>query len=291
MQTLSEKSNNRISAVIPRLATNYEGGDPVFLEKVAPIVDLIEVVPDSIAESKNGRRTLNQATLAELRNICKDTPVIAHGVGLSIGSCEGFSNHYLRLLDELVENVDVVWHSEHLGYTNVEGINLGTMLPLPMTDEALDMVCERVIEIRQRYGLPFLLENVAHVLPVYEDGYSAAGFLNAVAQHSGCHILLDAYNLECDVHNHALNLDRFFDELAFDAVWEVHLANGVEHRGLQLDVHSRLIEESTLQVARRILSETGQVRAVTYELLSQAIPVLGQDAIVDELERIRCQVL
>lgn len=291
MQARSQVVHDGISAVAPSLATTYEGGDPAFLEKVLPHVDLIEVVPDSIAESKGGHRALHRATLVELENICKQTLIIAHGVGLSIGSWEGYSDWYLRLLDELMESVDVLWHSEHLGYTTVDGVHLGTMLPLPMTDEALEMVCERAREIRRRYGLPFLLENVAHVLPAYAEGYSLARLLNAVARESGCPLLVDVYNLECDVRNHGLNLDEFFDELAPEAVWEVHLANGAEHRGLRLDVHSRLTKESTLGLARRILSGARQVRAVTYELLSQAVPVLGHDAVLEELRRIRSQVL
>ena len=275
----------------PRLATTYEGGDPAFLHRILPHVDLVEVVPDSIAESRSGVHAIHPPTLAELQGICEEKPIILHGVGLSIGSAEGYSAPYLRLLDELMEHVSVLWHSEHLGYTTVDNAHLGTMLPLPMTDEALHMVCSRAEEIHRRYGIPFLLENVAHTLPTYSEGYRPAEFLNAVARESGCALILDAYNLECDIHNHGLDLDAFLDELAPEAIWEVHLANGVQHRGLQLDVHSRLTAESTLQLARRILSAAPQVRAVTYELLSQAVPVLGHEAIVDELMRIRSDLL
>lgn len=291
MQARADRAGNGGSVVVPGLATTYEGGDPVFLEAVAPVVDFIEVAPDTIAESDGTGRRLNRATLTELKTVCTETPIIAHGIGLSIGSHEGCSDHYLRLLDALMESVDVAWHSEHLGYTTVDGVNLGTMLPMPLTDEALDIVCQRASDIRRRYGLPFLLENVAHVLPTYDDGYGLAGFLNTVARESGCRILLDAYNLECDVHNHGLNLDDFFRDLDADLVWEVHVANGPMHRGLRLDVHSDLTQPSTLDIVHRIRASSRQVRAVTYELLSQSIPLLGHAAIVGELNRIRDRVL
>lgn len=291
MRAQLEEVNDGVFPFKPCLATTYEGGDPNFLEKIAPLVDYIEVSPDSISESKDGRHTINETTLTELKNICKHTPIIAHGIGLSIGSHEGYSQEYLRLLDQLVEKVDIAWHSEHLGYTTVDGVNLGTMLPMPTTEEALELVSKRVCEIKQRYELPFLLENVAHVLPTLSDGYNLAGFMNALVKHSDCKLLLDIYNLECDAYNHGLDIDKFLGELNLDAVWEIHVANGVEHRNLRLDVHSNLTEQSTLDITRGVLCKAPSVRAVTYELLSQAIPILGYNAIVDELQRIRTQVL
>lgn len=288
------QSNSRgdwISPLGPRLAATYEGGDPDLLGKIVPLVDFIEIVPDTLARSLNGKRSISGDILTQLRDLPPHISLIAHGVGLSVGSHEGYSQDYLHLLDQLVAAVDVAWHSEHLGYVNADGVNLGTMLPLPRTEEALDLVSERINEIQQRYDLPFLLENVAHVLPTFGEAYSPAGLLNALVERTGCYLLLDIYNLECDVKNHGLDLDRFLDELNLDAVWEIHLANGVEHRGLKLDVHSELTQQSTLDIARDVVLRAPQVRAVTYEFLSQAVPVLGYDAIEDELQRIREQVL
>ena len=80
----------------------------------------------------------------------------------------------------------------------VDGENLGTMLALPKTRQALDMICERVEMIQARYRLPFLLENIVHILPDYPGDYSEAGFLNAISEQTDCSLLLDVYNLECD---------------------------------------------------------------------------------------------
>ena len=289
-QLLTESPTDWTSPSEPRLATTYEGRDPILLETVIPLVDYIEVVPDTIAKSINGARQLSADTLLQLQELPDHVSIIAHGVGLSIGSYDGYSSDYLHLLDQLLDKVDLAWHSEHLGYTTVGEMNLGTMLPLPRTDEALEVVSQRIINIKQRYGLPFLLENVAHVLPTPGDDYSPAGFLNALVACTDCNLLLDIYNLECDVHNHGLDLDKFLDELNLDAVLEIHVANGVEHRGLRLDVHSELTQQSTLDIAREVVRYAPALRAVTYELLSQAVPVLGYKAIAGELQRIRNQL-
>jgi uncharacterized protein (UPF0276 family) len=190
------------------------------------------------------------------------------------------------MLDALLTCVPVRWHSEHLGYVRVDGEHIGTMLALPKTAQVLDLMCERVLDMQRRYPLPFLLENVAHVLPDYPGDYSEAGFLNELARRTGCGLILDVYNLECDAHNHGFPIDEFLQELDLSHVRELHLAGGVIHRGFRLDVHSRPTEDSTIALARRVLKQAPAVEAVTYELLAEATEKLGPEAIGQELERL-----
>src|SRR5215467_5599237 len=110
------------------LGATYEGRDPDLLDRMLPHIDHIEVTPETIAEVKGDRLVLSDEVMAELKNLRKTVKIIVHGVSLSIGSHEGWSSTYLCLLDELLEQVDVAWHSEHLGYTKVDGQHLGIML-------------------------------------------------------------------------------------------------------------------------------------------------------------------
>src|SRR6266702_2963915 len=100
------------------------------------------------------------------------------------------------------------------------------MLALPRTEYALDMVCERVCAIQDRYGMPFLLENIVHVLPDFPGEYSNAAFLNELTARTGCGLLVDVYNLQCDAHNHGLDVSAFLAELDFTKVREIHVACG-----------------------------------------------------------------
>jgi hypothetical protein len=268
------------------LATSYQGGEPALLEAMLPLVDYIEITPDTIAESTDDGVRPNPDTLGELKDIGSDAKLIAHGVGLSIGSHDGHSERYLWLLDQIFSEFDIAWHSEHLAYTTVDGENLGTMLALPRTNEMLDLVSERIRRVQQRYAVPFLLENVVHVLPDYEGEYTDAAFLNQIAANTGCGLILDAYNLECDAFNYGFDIAGFLKELNFQNVREIHVAGGVRHRGFQLDVHSRSTADSTLQLANLVLKHAPNVQAVTYEFLREAIPFLGQAAICSELLRI-----
>lgn len=270
------------------LGVSYEGRDPALLEQMLAHVDYIEVTPETIAEVRGDDIVLSPDVLAELKNVGKDVQIIVHGVSLSIGSHDGWAPTYLRLLDDLMEQVDVRWHSEHLGYTRVDGEHLGIMLAMPKSEEALDLVCERVAMIQRRYGIPFLLENIVHVIPDCPADYSDAGFLNAITAHTGCGLILDIYNLECDEHNHGLDIEAFLDELDGDAVRELHVACGVVHNGFMLDVHSRLTRPRTATLAQEAIRDVAtQAQVVVYEFMPEAVPGLGHAAIGRELAQLR----
>jgi uncharacterized protein len=172
--------------VRPALATTYEGDAPELLERIAPLVDFIEVSPDAISRSEGGRVSLRKSILDECAGLPDKVGLIAHGVGLSIGSFDGWNENYLHLIDELFGRFDVAWHSDHLAYTMVAGENIGTMLTLPRTEETVDLICERVGRIQDRFQRPFLLENVIQLLPDAPAEYSPAGYLNAIASRTGC---------------------------------------------------------------------------------------------------------
>ena len=271
----------------PALATTYEGDDRVLLDRVLPLIDVIEIAPDAIAESDGRNARLRKAVLDEYAAVQRDVNFIAHGVGLSIGSFDRWNEDYLRLLDNLFSQFELQWHSEHLACTTVAGENVGTMFAMPRTEEALDLICERVRRIQERYRVPFLLEHVIHLLPDAPAEFTPAGFLNAITSHTGCGLILDAYNLECDVHNQGLDISAFLNELDLAPVRELHLAGGVEHNGFYLDIHSNATRNTTLELGLEIIRRAPGLRVVTYEFLKEAIVLLGHDTICAELKRIR----
>lgn len=271
----------------PALAITYWDADPEFLERVLPLVDAVQVVPDTLAHAHEEAVVLDASSVRRLKDISQQFPILIHGVGLSIGSHDGSSPRYLQMLEALLREVDVAWHSEHLGYTMVDGEFLGTMLTLPRTAEVLDMIEERVGAVRDLFAPSFALENVARLLPEPETEYSEAEFLNELVRRTGCELVLDLHNLECDAHNYGLDIATFLDELDIRKVREVHVSGGILHEGYLLDIHSRRVRDSTVALLRETLSRSMAPSAVTYEVLPEAIPVLGYEAIADDLLRLR----
>jgi uncharacterized protein (UPF0276 family) len=275
--------------VIP-VGINYEGRDPRFVETVLPFAEVVEVTPDAIATLRGGVSLIPYETLGELRAIARGSRITLHGVGMSIASADAMSDDYFRLADTLMEALDPAWHSEHLAYVSVDGQHLGTMLVPPRTEEALALICARVETVLRRYAKPFLLEHAVNLFPDAGGDYTPAGFLNEIVRRTGCGLLLDVYNLECDAHNGAGAMDAFLDELDLDAVREVHIACGTEDRGLQVDVHSRVTRDETVARLQRVLAVAPNVEAVIFELLGPAVPSVGHAAIAAELRRIRAAV-
>jgi uncharacterized protein (UPF0276 family) len=279
--------SNAASVGRPAIGATYEGGDPALLQRLVEVADYLEVGPDSIAIGTGDDLRIRREILDEWRAAAEKVEIVAHGVGLSIGSASGWNEAYLRLVDELFDTIPLRWHSEHLGYTTVDGEPLGTMLSLPRTEEVLELVCERVICLQRRYPAPFLLENIARMLPDPGGDYDEAGFLNELCKRTGCGLLLDVYNLECDAHNHGFDIGRFLNELDFRWVHELHVAGGTEVEGMKLDVHSREVQPSTMALAAQAAAAAPAVWGATYEVLPEAIPILGHDAIVNEVMRLR----
>lgn len=272
------------------IGTTYDCGDPALLDAILPRVDFLEVSPDGISRLERGRPTIAADKLAELRDLASSVRVIAHGTGLSIASHDGMSEEYLGLADLLFEHVPLPWHSEHLSFTGLGGLDTGTMVVMPRMEAAVDLVVARVEKIQQRYGVPFLLENVANLLPEHpSQDYSPAKFLSEIAHRSGCGLLLDVYNLECDVRNQRIDLIAFFAELDFSRVREVHIANGVEHRGVLLDVHSRRTREETRAIADEVLRRATAAEVLVFELLPQARAGNGVEAVAAELDLLRAR--
>lgn len=270
----------------PALGTTYQPRRPLLLDAILPHVDVLEVSPDSLVEATDGP-TMDTEALEELSCLGADISFVAHGVGLSMASHDDWWDGYLHCLDQLVGAVPLHWHSEHLGFTRVNGEFLGTMLAAPRTDEMLALLAGRISLLQARYPIPFLVENVVGLLPDFPAPHSQAGFLNRLVEATGCGLLLDVYNLRCDEANQGLSIEAFLDELHLDAVVELHVAGGVDYRGFTLDVHSRPPLVSTLELTHRVIARCPNLRLVTYELMEEAVEPLGTGAIVDSLRMTR----
>lgn len=273
------------------IGTTYEGKNLDYLTQILPVVDHIEVSPDSIVRKKNGKIVLDPEAIRHLEwmSSTSNTQLLIHGVGLSIGSYDGYSSQYIELLDELFDRFDIRWHSEHLGYTMVNGENLGTMLTLPRTDEVVDMLCFRIRAIQDRFKVPFLMENVISMLPQGDWQYSDAAFLNKITRSTGCGLVLDVYNLECDRANFNLDIDCFLDELDLNSVREMHLAGGPfdPEFNFKMDIHMGCIAGSTINLAQSVIDRGAKnLTAITFEILEEFVEQVGSENIISEIKHL-----
>jgi uncharacterized protein len=181
--------------------------------------------------------------------IRRDYPISCHGVGLSLGSAEGLDRTHLARIRGVVERVEPALVSEHLSWSVIGGRYLADLLPLPMTEEALEIVCRHVDETQEFLGRRILVENPSSYLRYRHSTIPEWEFLAAVATRTGCGILCDVNNIYVSACNHGWDPAIYLAALPSAAVAEIHLAgHSVRHLEggmiLRIDDHSaRVIPE------------------------------------------------
>jgi uncharacterized protein (UPF0276 family) len=163
-------------------------------------------------------------TPAILERVRRDYPISLHGVALSLGSAEGLSAEHLARLRVLIERVDPGLVSEHLSWNVVDGTYLADLLPLPMTPEALDVVCRNVERAQQALRRQLLIENPSSYLQYGHSTIPEWEFLAALARRTGCGILCDVNNIYVSACNHGGSASDYLAALPPQTVQEIHLA-------------------------------------------------------------------
>jgi uncharacterized protein (UPF0276 family) len=190
-----------------------------FLEQ-GPDVGFIEVH----AENYFGRGGLPRDVLRRAR---RDHALSLHGVGLSIGSTDPLDAAHLQRLAELIDELQPAFVSEHLCWTSHRGVHLNDLLPLPLTEEALDHVAARVDVVQARLGRAILIENVSSYFEYADSTIPECEFLAALARRTGCGLLLDVNNVYVSAANHGFDAIDYVRRIPVDAVRELHLAGHV----------------------------------------------------------------
>ncbi len=159
-----------------------------------------------------------------LAKVRRDYPVSLHGVGLSLGSAEELDGRHLRRIAELVRSIEPGLVSEHLAWSVVGGQYLADLLPLPMTEEALEVVCRHVEQTQAALQRRILIENPSTYLQFRHSSIPEWEFMAAVAQRTGCGILCDVNNIFVSASNHGWDAERYLNALPAALVGEIHLA-------------------------------------------------------------------
>lgn len=187
---------------------------------------------------------------AYLDTIRRDYPIALHGVGLSLGSAEGLDLVHLQRIRQVIERFDPGMVSEHLSWTVVGGAYLADLLPLPMTEETLDVVCRHVEQTQEYLKRQLLIENPSSYLQYRHSSIPEWEFIAALAERTGCGILCDVNNICVSSFNHGWDPFAYLAGLPADAIGEIHLAG---HTVRQLATgHTLRIDDHSTRVAAEV---------------------------------------
>jgi uncharacterized protein (UPF0276 family) len=184
-----------------------------------------------------------------LEAIRRDIPISLHGVGLSLGSAEGLDQAHLDRIRQVAERIEPDLMSEHIAWSVSGGTYLADLLPLPMTEEALAVVCRHVDQVQSILGRRILVENPSTYMQFRHSTIPEWEFMAAVAAHTNCGILCDVNNIYVSAKNHRWDPLAYLAALPPDAIGEIHLAGHsvrqlADGGTLRIDDHaSRVIGE------------------------------------------------
>ncbi|ONH29205.1 DUF692 domain-containing protein [Pseudofrankia asymbiotica] len=210
------------------------GWRPELAAALAERADLgfVEVIAENVPLDRHGRQPRTASTPTDL-----GLPVVAHGIGLSLGGGEPPDPSRLRRLAAVAEAVGAPLVSEHIAFVRADGHEAGHLLPIPYTRDALEVLVANVRVACAELPVPLALENPGALLRWPDDELTPADFLAELVERTDALLLVDVANLHGDTINHGLDPAATFDRLPWSRVAYLHVAGGVIRDGRYHDTH------------------------------------------------------
>jgi hypothetical protein len=219
-----------------------------------------------------------------LDRVRRDYPLSVHGVGLSIGSAEDLDARHLQRLAALVSEFEPALVSEHLSWSSSGGHYLADLLPLPMTPEALAIVCRHVQQAQETLRRQILIENPSTYLQFRHSSIPESEFLAELARRTGCGILCDVNNIFVSASNHGWNASDYLSALPAEAIGEIHLAGHalqpLDGGGvLRIDNHGSRVDPAVWDLYAQALQRFGpKPTLIEWDTDIPAFEILQQEA-------------
>jgi uncharacterized protein len=209
-------ANGLFDAAIPTTGVGLRAPHVEQILAHRPEVGWLEVHPENYM--------VDSRALTKLERIREQYPLSLHGVGLSLGSARPLDYQHLTRLASLVKRLDPFLVSEHLSWSTTDHVHFNELLPLPYTDESLDVMTSHVQQVQDILSRRLLIENPANYLRFRHSTLTEAAFLTELVARTGCGLLCDINNLYVSAHNVGINPADYLLTIPGSAIGEVHLA-------------------------------------------------------------------
>ena len=217
-----------------------------------PAVDWFEIISENFLNSQGRPRYV-------LDQIAERYPVVMHGVSLSIGSTDPLNFEYLEKLAALAREVQARWVSDHVCWTGVAGRNTHDLLPVPLNEETLAHIVERVRVVQSVLERPLVLENPSSYLTFAESTMPEWEFLSRLADEADCGLLLDVNNVYVSSINHDFDPVEYIELVPHDRIVQIHLAGHTNCGTHCIDTHDGPVIDPVWELYDRARRLTGGV--------------------------------
>lgn len=220
-----------------------------------------------------------------LDSICDKYPVSFHGVGLSLGSADDLDKQHLKQLKTLIDQYQPMLVSEHLSWSRIGGNVINDLLPLPYTDESLNIVVDHISEVQDNLGRQILVENPSSYVQFTCNQMSEYEFMHQVAIRSGCGILLDVNNIYVTHKNHGIDPHAYIKAMDPTTVQEIHLAGHTTRmcgdKNILVDHHGDMVCDEVWKLYEFTLAHCGKIPT----LIEWDTNIPSLDVLIDEAQK------
>ncbi|HEX8775155.1 MAG TPA: DUF692 domain-containing protein [Pyrinomonadaceae bacterium] len=223
-----------------------------YLMRHPPQVDWFEIISENFMDNFGYARHV-------LERMAAIRPIVMHGVSMSIGSTDPLDWKYLESLKALAEFVQPVWVSDHLCWTGVSHVNTHDLLPMPLTEESLGHVINRVGQIQDFLRRPLVLENPSTYFEFRESTITEWDFLSELAKQTGCGLLLDVNNVYVSGFNHGFDPEHYIRSLPPESIVQIHLAGPSDCGQYLVDTHDQPVPAPVWRLYKLAQELTGGV--------------------------------
>jgi uncharacterized protein (UPF0276 family) len=206
-----------------------------------PGLRFVEVIAESVSPA--GPPPVG---LAELR--AAGVTVVPHGVRLSLGGVEPVEPARVAHLAAVADLLDAPLVSEHIAFVRAGGVEVGHLLPLPRTREAVEVVAANVRRAQAELPVPIALEPIAALFDWPDDELDEAAFVTEILERTDALLLLDVANVYANARNRGTDPLALLDRLPLERVAYGHVAGGAEHDGLYHDTHTDAVPSEVLDL-------------------------------------------
>jgi uncharacterized protein (UPF0276 family) len=198
-----------------------------------------------------------------LKKIRELYPLSLHSVGLSLGSCQKLDKKHLKKLKNLANIIKPFLISDHISWSNIDGISLNDLLPIPYTKEALKVLCDNISQTQDYLKTEILVENPSTYLSFQTADFSEDQFINQTAKITGCKILLDVNNIYVSSENNNFDAVNYINNIDKNIVGEMHLAGHsvtkFKNKKVLIDTHNNLVCDEVWELYKIAARKFNQV--------------------------------
>ncbi|MBR9897358.1 HvfB family MNIO-type RiPP peptide maturase [Alteromonas sp.] len=218
----------------------------------------------------------------QFQQASSQAPFTTHGLSLSIGSSDKLDVEFVKTVKRFLDANNIDLYSEHLSFCSGNG-HMYDLMPIPFTEDAINHVVSRIIQVQDIIERPLVLENVSYYIAPGQE-MDELEFTSSILKESGCQMLLDVNNVYVNSINHKYDAKTFIKDLPSDKIVYGHIAGHYdEAEDLKVDTHGADVIEPVWE----LLEYAYLTHGVFPTLLERDFNIPPLSALLTEVKKIK----